>query len=333
MISGFRAVSLIMAGLFGTIAIAGLAGCGSLPDDAAASVNGEIITKAEVADRIDNLRKVYSAMIPSEEDEAGYGDLRREVADQLVREELERQETEKRGITVSEAEIDERMEYTAEEKFLGDTVRMIEEFEGMGISVEQMRDDIRRTILHEKMEADIGKDIQVTDEDARDYYERNIGQYVQPERRQVRQIITSDEADAAAAVSRLRAGEDMLQLVSEISIDETAAARRGALGLVSPGQLAPELDQAISGLGNGEISDPVRLGEQWYVFKVENIIPAMLRSFEDVRNEIIVIYGGQLYSQKWREFVSEVYDNASIKFDKEYDPAFKKSDVPNAPVK
>lgn len=323
-----RSGAVILAAAIGVVGV--ISGCSSLPGNAAASVNGAIITKEDVSQRIDSLRKVYGATIPSEGDP--FNNFRRDVADQLVREELERQETEKRGITVSPAEIDQRIQDVADDKFLGDITKMAQEYQAQGITLEDIRTDLSRTILHEKMQAEIGKDIHVTDQDAFDYFQRNQAQYVQPERRQMRQIVTGTEAAAREAARRSRAGEDFIQLVTELSIGPDADAKKGALGLVAAGQLAPELDQAVFRLAAGEVSEPINIGGQWCVLKVENIVPPVNTSFADAKEEVVDLYGGQLYSERWRQFVSGVYDSASLRFDPDYDPKNKVDLDAAAPV-
>jgi parvulin-like peptidyl-prolyl isomerase len=297
-----------------------LSGCGSLPDDAAASVDGDIITKQDVTDRIDALRKRYSAMVPSEDEGDLYTNFKRETADQLVREKLEQQEAEKKGITVTREEVQQRFEELADESFLGDVQAMINSYLEKGLTEEELYDDTSRAMIHEKVMADIGEDITVTEEDAQAYYDRNIGQYVQPERRQVRQIVTDSAAAAQEAVTKARAGETFVSLVSTYSTDSEAQAKKGALGLVSPGQLAPELDQVVFSLGATQISDPVNLGTKWYVLTVETIMPPINTTFESVKQEIMLLSGNQQFAERWRAYVEDIYVNSSIEFADEYDP-------------
>lgn len=56
---------------------------------------------------------------------------------------------------------------------------------------------------------------------------------------------------------------------------------------------------------------------------LENMLPATLRTFDQVRNEIKTIYGNQIFFERWRAFVQETYDNASIEFSLDYDPGTK----------
>lgn len=310
------AILLVTAVFFGSLTIAG---CGSLPEDAAVRVNGHVITKDEVATRIDHLRKKLGALVPDESQEVTFSNYRREVTDKLVQEWLEMEETDRRGITVSEEEIDSRFLELAEESYLGYVDQLIkQEALDVGLTEADLRDQVRRDLLHEKLMQDVGKDIVVTDEDARAYYEKNITQYVRPEQRQVRQLITDSEAAAAAAVSRIRAGESFISLVEQISVDPLAQEKKGALNLISPGQLAPELDAAVYRLALGQVSDPVKVGDQWYVVTVENILPPVNNPFETVKEEVRGLYGNQIFAERYRALVKEVYDGA----DKEYDPDY-----------
>ncbi len=318
-----RAVVAIVA-LFGFAgSLAAVAGCGGLQENAAASVNGTIITKDDVTNRINLLRKTYGAMIPQEDDADRFGNFRKEVTDQLVREQLEKEETQKRNITVSGSEINLRYEELAEESFLSDIGRMKQEYAAKGMTEAEMDDEVRRAILHEKLMESFGKDIVVTDQDAQEYYERNRAQYDQPERRQLRQIVTDNEAAAVSAAQRARSGESFPTVAEQVSIDPEAAEKKGAIGLVSKGQLPPALDAAAWKMQIGEVSAPVQVDQQWYVLFLENTLAPIYRPFEDAREEIKVVYGNQQFSERWRAFVDEVYQKASIEYNPDYDPAGK----------
>lgn len=314
-------VLLVSVGLMGIAVL--LTGCGGLSDDTAATVNGKVITKDDVALRISQLRNVYGAMIPEESAGDIFDNFRKETTDQLVREALEQQETEKKNITVSQADINQRWQDIADESFLGDVDRLKQDYAAKGLSEEDMANDVRRALLHEKLMVSLQEGIVVSDEDAQAFYERNRLQYDQPERRQMRQIVTDNESAAIDATRRARAGESFVTLVDELSIDPEAQQKKGALGLVTKGQLAPELEAVAWRMSLGQVSDPVKVGEQWYVLSLENILPANLRTFEQVKEEIKVLYANQIFSERWRKFVQDVYDNADIEFSPDYDPATK----------
>ncbi|MHB1003528.1 MAG: peptidylprolyl isomerase [Thermoleophilia bacterium] len=310
-----------------------LAGCGNdekaectLPDDAAACVDDFIITKDDVATRIEKQRKAFGAMVPAEDADGdgvldeGFTNHRREVTRQLAREELQRREVERRGITVTDEEIHERMLLVAEDSFLGDYDAMIKDYADKGITLEELQEDVRPQLELEKLELELRADIEVTDDDALKYYQENIGQYVQPDRVTARQLIADDEATAREAVTRTRAGEPFVNVVTELSVDPAKADKKGALGLVSPGQLAPELDSALFALKVGEISEPVQVGNQWYVVAVEATVPGYDYSFEEKKEEIRYLQSNLLYSEKFKELKSRLEAEAVVTYHPDYDP-------------
>lgn len=321
----------LLGGVIAAIALLGLATgfstCGDLPEDAAASVNGVVITKEAAETRIDDLRKSYGPMIPQKdvdedgEEDCEYVNFRRGTTEQLVQEELERQEAEKRDVSVSEAEIDDAIQTTADDGFLGDVDRLLQSYFDRGFSEEQLRSDVERTILHDKVMNDVIGEIEVTDEDVQAYYDRNIDQYQQPERRSARQLVTNDEASALAAVERARAGEDFIVLVRELSVDAEAQDNLGSLGLVVPGALAAELDAVVYSLEPQQVSDPVKIADQWYVIRLETVIPPVDIPLEQEKDNIKLFTGNEMGALKWKEFVDEVYENASIEYNPDYNPA------------
>jgi parvulin-like peptidyl-prolyl isomerase len=298
----------------------------TLTDDAAACVDETIITKDDVAARIESLRRVYGAMVPAEDadgdgvlDEA-FTNLRREVANKLVNEELRLKEEERRGISVTEEEIDILLFAFADESYLGDYDAMVSDYEEKGVSIDELREDARRDIGFQKLEEDIRKDIEVTDEDALDYYMEHEAQYVQPDRLTTRQLITDDEATAQAAVTRALAGESMVDLVVELSVDPEKQDKKGSLGLVSPGQLAPELDAVLVNMEMGDISEPIQVGSKWYVLTVEGTVPGYNYSFEEKKEEIKFLYGNQQYAEKFKEINESLLSNTTLNYDIDYDP-------------
>ncbi len=87
------------------------------------------------------------------------------------------------------------------------------------------------------------------------------------ERLRLRQLILPDEAGAQAARERLRRGEDFAAISRELSRAPNAA-DGGMLGWFEKGQLPPEFEAAVLGLGAGQVSEPVASNAGWHVFQV-----------------------------------------------------------------
>ena len=131
--------------------------------------------------------------------------------------------------------------------------------------------------------AELAKPEDVSDADARRYYDANLGRFGTPERRQLEQIVfpTLEEAQAAAA-----------RLNNEFSF-EALAKERGMtekdldLGLVTKAGI---IDQAVADAAfatkEGEISAPIKGTFGTTLVKVVKIEPEQIRKFEEVASEI-----------------------------------------------
>ena len=98
--------------------------------------------------------------------------------------------------------------------------------------------------------------------------------------------LTADQAmqKAAGLVARARAGADFAQLAKSESDEPQTAERGGFLGTVMPTdltqQLGPEVAAVVAKLGDGQVSDPVRLPFGVCIFRATK---GKGRPFEEVR--------------------------------------------------
>lgn len=295
------------------------AGCGGLPGDAAVSVNGTIINKSDVEARIDYQQKLFPGMVSSE-DEANFSKIRRQATKTMVLEELQQQEAERRSITVSKSEVDDELLAMAEDSFLGDLPRMLEEFAGRGISEAELRKVTSAKLIDEKLKADVRKDISVSELDVQNYYEKNRKQYDQPELRQTREVIADSQVVALEAVRRVRAGESFIEVAKQLSVDPSAVKNGGNMGLVTQGKLSPELDSVLFNMSVGQISDPINVADKWYVLTVEAIQPGRKISLDEARAEITKIIADESSAVHWKSLTDDLYNNASLEFSPEYNP-------------
>ena len=295
-------------------------GCGGLPEDAAVTVNGVVITKDAVETRIDYRNKVFPGMV-SREDEANFPKIRRQTTKDLVLAEIERQEAERRGISVSAAEVSDELQMMAEDDFLGDLPRMMEDFASKEITDAELRESTTERLNHEKLIASVKEEISVSDEEIQKYYKSNQAQYDQPELRQTRQIVTASQAAALDAIGQVDAGESFVDVAKKHSTDSQAPINGGSLGLVAPGKLSPDLSAALFTMNIGQVSDPINVDDKWYVLTVEAIQPARAMSIDEAREEISQIIAEESMAARWKSLLDGFYSDASLEYDPDYDPA------------
>jgi peptidyl-prolyl cis-trans isomerase C len=156
----------------------------------------------------------------------------------------------------------------------------------------------------------------VSEADAKQIYDAQIGQ-VKPEQEvHARHILVSSEAEAKEVAERLNKGEDFAAVAKEKSKD--TGSEGGDLGWFARGQVLKPVEEAAFALDVGQISGPVQTQFGWHIIKVEEKRDQALPTFDQVKGAIIA----QLVQAKAQEVVTGLRDSAKIEV---VDPELKKS--------
>lgn len=144
--------------------------------------------------------------------------------------------------------------------------------------------EYRSVVMLSVAPADIARAADVSDADARKFYEANKGRYGSAEKRQVEQIPFANAEEAAAAAARLQK--------SEITFAALAAERGMTekdidLGLITKSAL---IDRAVAdaafALAEGAVSTPVQGQFGTTLVHVTKIEPEQFKPFEEMAGEI-----------------------------------------------
>lgn len=186
------------------------------------------------------------------------------------------------------------VEPKAKKEFLGkliDREILILEAEKAGIDKREdvMRkiEECRRGVILEAFISEImaGKD-EVTDEEAKKYYDEHKEEFQLGERIRVRHIVVKTLEEAQEIKKRLERGEDFAELARKYSISP-AAKWGGDLGYIQRGQAGKEFEKAAFSLKKpGDISDIVKTTFGYHIIKLEDRKPPQQLSFEEVKDKI-----------------------------------------------
>jgi len=119
------------------------------------------------------------------------------------------------------------------------------------------------------------------------------------------------EAEAKAKLEDLRkqilAGADFGKLARENSDDKTSAAKDGEFGSISRNSPYPEpVKAAVLGLKEGDISEPVKQANGFYLIKADSIV---IQPFAEVRPQIIE----ELKQTRFMEWMKELQERFTVK--------------------
>ncbi|NDC82295.1 hypothetical protein EB093_01335 [bacterium] len=126
----------------------------------------------------------------------------------------------------------------------------------------------------------------VSDDEAKAYFDANAAQYGPTEFRAVSHILLANESDAVSINSQLKSGGVFSSLAREKSLDPSAVANGGNLGVFSKGQMLPEIDAIAFTLKKGDISGPIKSQFGYHIVKVEDIRVRPQIEFNTVKEQI-----------------------------------------------
>ena len=141
--------------------------------------------------------------------------------------------------------------------------------------------------------------IKIPDPEMKADYDRRKASFQMPEQVAASHILIKvdpdkgPEADAAAKqkaealFARASKGEDFAKLANENTDDPSGKGSGGQLAPFGRGQMVPEFEQAAFDMKPGEIRGPIKTQFGYHIIKVLSKLPAHIRSFEEVKGQIL----------------------------------------------
>jgi parvulin-like peptidyl-prolyl isomerase len=283
-------------------------------DRVLASVDNEIITYADYKQFVQGLEG------QEQKDEVDAG-----VLNKLIEEKIVLSEAKKKGIEVSDKEVDEEVEELSNRNGVSK-----KEFEDL-IAKENLTITAYKKQMKEKMtlarlvNREVNAMVVVTDREIKRYYHEKKTDYLAgPEAVELKAIflklnedatiteITDMKIKALKIVSLLRKGENFEQLVEEYS-DEPLKSHEGILGKFARGKLIPPLDRVAFSLKDGEVSDPVWVSDGAYILQVAHKNGESFQPFEAVKEDIYSRLFQQKREKLYTEWIKKIWEKSSVK--------------------
>ena len=305
-----------------------------------ATVNGKDITRTQLQD-IFNAAVQSSGMnvadLSSAQQIGGYTQLLNDLIDrQLLLDAASKEEITNEDV---EAEIKKFKSQFPDEAIFDTQMKQA------GMTPEKLQSDVREELkIRRWMESQV-KTPEVSDADAKSFYESNLKEFEQPETVKASHILFMVDADAAPdvvkqkeeaaqkAAARAKGGEDFTTLAKELSEEPGAKESGGDLGFFPKDRMVPEFANAAFAANLNDISEPVKTQFGWHVIKVTDKKAAGTVPFEEVDNQIT----SYLKSMRQREAVQKVMkdlkDSAKVQtFLPAVDPAAPAPAAPSQPA-
>jgi len=278
-----------------------------------ATVNGEVITLAELNRRVVPVRAEYRRGQPPKV-RKGLADIQQEFLEKLIEERLLLQEAKRRSLQVSPEEVAARLsELWGEQK----------DKAGMPQERKVLEEQVRKELLINKLiQQEVAAKVEVSLEEAWEYYNTHKEEFHQPEQVRVQQIVVETEKEARDLLKKLKRGADFGRLAEEHSLGPEGHLG-GDLGYFSRGQMPEEFDAVAFKLKKkGQISEVFKSKYGFHIFKLVDKKPERYLEFEEVRDKIMERLRQKKAEEAFQEWLRELKARAKIKVN----PYFKRSD-------
>lgn len=303
MIASWNRVALLVL----LLVLAPLAGCRQQAPPPLLTINGQEISLARFLDDFNASLQQQEPLPPERRLQ-----LQRTYMARLVDRVLLEQEARKRNIVVTPQEVDAAMG-ELRSQYPDDTFKEALVVEGTDLT--RWRQGMAHRLLVEKLtQAVVKAQVEVTDEEVRQYYHEHEDDYRRPAQVRARQLVVATEEEGRQAQERLREGESFAAVAREVSLSPDAE-EGGDLGFFARGEMPPEFDAVVFHLPVGRVSDLVHTPYGWHLFLVEEKRPAVRRSLDEAAGEIRQQLQRQQEEAAYQSWLQGVRARARIEID------------------
>ena len=299
-----------------------------------ATVGDEKITKADMDEEmkatIDQLKQQYGDDYANNEKiKDQLKQMKVQYLNAMVNEKLMLKNAESVGVTPTDDELNEYADKQIEQlkQAYPDDAQLQQVLEANGFTEDSYKDYAKKQYKLQKVQEAITADVEVTDDDAKAYYDENKdSQYTVGAGANAAHILIAEKgsdgnidfdaslAKANEVKAKLDSGADFAQLASEYGTDGTKD-KGGDLGFVAYNQANYDQDflAGFKQLSEGQISDPVKSQFGYHIIKATGIKDEVVTPFDDVKDQIKSQLLQQKQTDAFNAKISEWKDAAKVK--------------------
>jgi len=146
-------------------------------------------------------------------------------------------------------------------------------------------DEFRRTLIVREVARKLTEDIEVTEEDAREFYDANIETLIEPPQLRVSEIVVETQDLAKELLIELLKDADFAEIAKEHSISQSAQSG-GDLGFINEIPF-PQMGSALLSLEEGDLSSVFKGPDGYYIIKLDEKSGGEPLDFDTIKEEII----------------------------------------------
>ncbi|HLM49901.1 MAG TPA: peptidyl-prolyl cis-trans isomerase [Solirubrobacteraceae bacterium] len=278
-------------------------GAASVPD--APSYTKCVASKRQSLPKPPKGQKAPTAQQLKQQCQQEYEGLRDQVLQFLISAEWIQKEAGELDVSVSNKDVQKQFQQTKKQSFPKDADYQ-KFLKQSGMSQEDVVFRVKLDALSNKIRDKItkGKD-KVTQQQIAAYYNKNKKRFAQPERRDLRVVLTKTEAQANAAKKALDGGDPWNAVAKKYSIDQATKSTGGKLPAVTKGQQDRALENAAFKAPKGKVEGPVKTQFGYYVYEVDKVTGGSQQSLKQSEKTIKQLLASENQQKALNDFVKD----------------------------
>ena len=335
-------------------------GCSLKSGEAIIKVNDQVITQGQFDKEFDKqagngIAKALGIDVKDDKNSFLYLLIKDRVINELVVKSLLDQEIQKRGIKVTNKDVDDALKEIVDK--LGSKEQLNALLKQHGLTNAEFKSDLKEEVKMKKLARELGSS-KDSDAEAKKFYDTNTDKFQHPDRvrashilisvnpQEITEVIKSDpnnkNLDEAAIKAKVEeeikakeakanqllaeAKKDMTQfakLAKENSEDTATASKGGDLGFFAAKEMVPESSKAAFSMKPNTISDKtVKTQFGYHIIMVTDRAAASTEPFEKVKNNIKAYLENQKQLKLIDDLTESLKKKAKIEYvNPDYDPA------------
>lgn len=336
------ALLVVLAAPLGAASRAGSPKAGSreILEQVLVKVNGDIITKTDLEQRqIAALRQRMNQQVDAdalktdEQLKKALAEITPQILVDTIDELLMVQMGKEKGYHLNDEQFKDWLEKMRKEQNLEDEVRFQTALKQESMTIADLRKNVERQFMIGQVQREeVGAKLQITEEEARQYYLAHKSEFAEPATVTLREILLEvpsatkggqagvnvaqddETAKKAAAIrARVAGGEDFAKVAAEVSASPSKA-NGGLVGPINQAEVSAALQELLVKMKPGDITEPLRTARGYQILKLESSKPSTVPPFESIRDVVADRVHEVRQQSEVRRFLARVRSEAIIEW-------------------
>lgn len=153
--------------------------------------------------------------------------------------------------------------------------------------------------------------VTISDEEVKKYFDENKEMFKGEASVRAKHILVDSEEKANEIKEKINNGLGFEDAAREFSTCPSSS-QGGDLGVFTRGKMVPEFENAAFELEVGEISNPVETQFGYHLIKVDEKLPEVMKSFDEVKDSLKLNLLGQKQNMEYIKLINDLKQNQKV---------------------